>query len=125
MCNVRFLTKSFLLCWAIFTSKITFTSKDLLVKLKSEIKQPTRKVDFPEKFSKFSWKLTFRGNQLSPEVYFPGKSTSPGNLLSWEIKIPRKSTFLRNKLFQEVNFPGKSPFPGSQLFREVPGTTCP
>ena len=40
MCKVRFHSKSFLLCWSSFTSKINFTSKDLLVKLKSEIKQP-------------------------------------------------------------------------------------
>ena len=41
MFKVRFHSKSFLLCWSSFTSKITFTSKVLLVKLKSEIKQPT------------------------------------------------------------------------------------
>ena len=44
MFKVRFHSKSFLLCWSSFTSKITFTSKVLLVKLKSEIKQPTKAV---------------------------------------------------------------------------------
>ena len=118
---VHFQTKSFLLCLSSFTSKITFTSKVLLVKLKSEIKQPTRKVDFPEKFSKFSWKLTFRGNQLSWEVYFPGKSTSPGNLLSWGIKIPGKSQALHahGVLSREVSFSRTSTFPGSLLSRSA------
>ena len=41
MFNVRFHSKSFLLCLSSFTSKITFTSKVLLVKLNSEIKQPS------------------------------------------------------------------------------------
>ena len=41
MFKVRFHSKSFLLCWSSFTSKITFTSKVLLVKLNSEIKQPS------------------------------------------------------------------------------------
>ena len=45
MFKVRFHSKSFLLCWSSFTSKITFTSKVLLVKLKSEIKQPIREED--------------------------------------------------------------------------------
>ena len=58
-----FMLSLFLLCWSSFTSKITFTSKVLLVKLKSEIKQPKHHACSP--FIPF-WTLPASQQQTEP-----------------------------------------------------------